>query len=164
MGNDVSTSKTWKILRYLLDPSTWKTTSLNQLRALLHKHSADTLLTNLEAKFFPPGPQQRHIDYDGEPNPTLDQDILISEAGRRVLSELGINTTRLQRPLHTAPTPDILKNAFKSDRYRVTCTRNTTVDDARFARRPSHGSTVKMPMQASQTRRHTPPTQRSPWQ
>ncbi|KAH9372924.1 hypothetical protein HPB48_016528 [Haemaphysalis longicornis] len=118
------------------------TTSLNQLRALLRKHSTDTLPTNLQAKFFPPGTQQRHIDYDGEPNLTLDEDILISES----------------------PYPDILKNAFKPDRYRVTCNRNTTVDDARLARRPSHGSTVKMLMPSSQTQLHTPPTQRSPWQ
>ncbi|KAH9371040.1 hypothetical protein HPB48_003986 [Haemaphysalis longicornis] len=34
-----------------------------------------------------------------------------------------------------SPYPDIFKNAFNSDRYRVTCTWNTTVDDARLARR-----------------------------
>lgn len=45
---------------------------------------------NPEAKFFPPGPQQCHIDYDGEPNPTLDQDILTSEV-RAALARLQKN-------------------------------------------------------------------------
>ncbi|KAH9378137.1 hypothetical protein HPB48_002349 [Haemaphysalis longicornis] len=93
-----------------------------------------------------------------------------------LLLELGIHNTsselveghllqQYQRLSLTkaSPYPDIFKNAFKSDRYSVTCIR-TTVDDARLARRPSHGSTVKMLMPSSQTRRHTPPTQRSPWQ
>nr|XP_050028077.1 uncharacterized protein LOC126523519 [Dermacentor andersoni] len=71
--------KTWNMLRHLLDESTTKGHQHNNLARILHKaiceHGEDEIKGRLNAKYLPTTPTERHPDYQGNENETLDRDI-----------------------------------------------------------------------------------------
>ncbi|XP_050042835.2 uncharacterized protein [Dermacentor andersoni] len=71
--------KTWNMLRHLLDESTTKGHQHNNLARILHKaiceHGEDEVKGRLNAKYLPTTPTERHPDYQGNENETLDRDI-----------------------------------------------------------------------------------------
>lgn len=68
--------KTWNMLRHLLDETKTKGHQHNNLARILHKaiceHGEDEIKRNLDAKYLPTTPTERHPDYQGNENETLD--------------------------------------------------------------------------------------------
>ncbi|XP_070378132.1 uncharacterized protein [Dermacentor albipictus] len=71
--------KTWNMLRHLLDETKTKGHQQNNLARILHKaiceHGEDEVKRRLDAKYLPTTPTERHPDYQGNENETLDRDI-----------------------------------------------------------------------------------------
>ncbi|KAM7314152.1 hypothetical protein ISCGN_003937 [Ixodes scapularis] len=90
----LSTSKTWKLLRYLINPASGKTESHHNLARVIHQFpgkGADLLLT-LKARYFPTQPSELLPPYTGSPNDLLDEDIHLHEVSA-ALQRLQRHTT-----------------------------------------------------------------------
>ncbi|KAM7315781.1 hypothetical protein ISCGN_005564 [Ixodes scapularis] len=84
----LSTSKTWKLLRYLINPASGKTESHHNLARVIHQFpgkGADLLLT-LKARYFPTQPSEPLPPYTGSPNDLLDEDIHLHEDAADVVN------------------------------------------------------------------------------
>ncbi|KAM7314956.1 uncharacterized protein ISCGN_004740 [Ixodes scapularis] len=81
MCDTLSTYKTWKLLRYLIDPAKSKTTSQHTMDKVIHQHVGDTrhLLATLKTRYLPTHPTEPLPPYSGSPNPLLDEDIHLHE-------------------------------------------------------------------------------------
>lgn len=81
MCDTLSTPKTWKLLRYLIDLAKSKTTSLHTMGKVIHQHAEETrhFLTTLKIRYLPTHPTEPLPPYSGSPNPLLDEAIHLHE-------------------------------------------------------------------------------------
>ncbi|KAM7285300.1 hypothetical protein ISCGN_032252 [Ixodes scapularis] len=81
MCGTLSTYKTWKLIRYLIDPAKSKTTSQHTMGKVIHQHVGDTrhLLATLKTRYLPTHPTEPLPPYSGSPNPLLDEEIHLHE-------------------------------------------------------------------------------------
>lgn len=95
LDGTLSTSKTWRILRAIIDPTQTKGANSKAVERLIHTFpgtEADLLKAVTEKCYGtgPPPPKTR-MEYTGNPNPTLDAPITLQEV-RAAMSEATRNT------------------------------------------------------------------------
>lgn len=96
LQGNLSTAKTWSLLRHLLDPTQSKAISQQTIQRILHNHpgSDDEILEELRARYigdFEPA-QGQPPTYSGSDNYDLDKPITITEV-QQALHALTRNTT-----------------------------------------------------------------------
>lgn len=81
MRGQLSLSRTWQLLRYLLEPATCKSAQREKLLRLAHQFqgSNDDLLQALQKTYIASHPSKVHPDYTGPETPTMDAPILEAE-------------------------------------------------------------------------------------
>lgn len=106
LNGQMSSKKTWHLLRHLIDPGTSKSSAQKQLQQLVHNYpgtDADLLdeLADRYVGLAPPNtPPQPLPPYNGDPNPALDADFTEAEMYAALLK---LRTT-------SAPGPDGVTN------------------------------------------------------
>lgn len=80
MDKNISSAKTWKILRQLIDPGKSKTEA-QQLKWIAHQYPGTTkdLLAEVTNRYLKPGHSGSQMEYTGINNPTLDNPITVGE-------------------------------------------------------------------------------------
>lgn len=77
----LSVSKTWKLLRALIDPNGTRTATQDRLNKLIHltEGSDEEVIKRLADKYLCTDPPEDQPDYEGEPNEELDRPITTEE-------------------------------------------------------------------------------------
>lgn len=98
----LSTSKTWRLLRYLIDPTKSKGESAKVMATVLHSFpgALSDFLRELTSRYVPTSSTPAFPNYTGQPNPNSDSDIQIFEV-KAALAKIRRNTT---------PGPDQITN------------------------------------------------------
>lgn len=94
LNGRLSTSRTWNLLRYLIEPTKSRGETSKAMQTILHQYpgSTEDLMKTLKTKYFPDTPKVLHPAYTGPPNPTLDQPITAAEV-RAALAKVRRNTS-----------------------------------------------------------------------
>ncbi|KAH7934460.1 hypothetical protein HPB52_025709 [Rhipicephalus sanguineus] len=85
LNGQMSSKRTWHLLRQLLDPCSSKLSAQKQLQRLLHRYPGTDaeLLDELALRYVslasPDAPPEKLPPYSGKPNPQLDEDITEAE-------------------------------------------------------------------------------------
>lgn len=105
LNGTLSTSKTWSILRALLNTTHTGTHTNNTIRTILHKEQMDDddLLRTLQQRYISTGPRPEYKDYPHKEETDLDTDITEAEV-RAALLGIRRNTSR-RHPLCTTTQP-----------------------------------------------------------
>ncbi|KAH7935351.1 hypothetical protein HPB52_006468 [Rhipicephalus sanguineus] len=88
LNGQMSSKRTWHLLRHLLDPCSSKLSAQKQLQRLLHRYLGTDaeLLDELALRYVsiasPDAPPEKLLPYSGKPNPKLDEDITKAESTR----------------------------------------------------------------------------------
>ncbi|KAH7971817.1 hypothetical protein HPB52_002977 [Rhipicephalus sanguineus] len=97
--------KTWNMLRHLLDETKTKGHQHNNLARILHRaiceNGEDEVKQRLDAKYLPTTSTERHPDYQGNENETLDRDIETRELCHPIKVYSGLGPTSLLRMAQT---------------------------------------------------------------
>lgn len=106
LNGQMSSKRTWHLLRQLLDPCSSKLSAQKQLQRLLHRYPGTDaeLLDELALRYVslasPDAPPEILPPYSGKPNPQLDEDI----------TEAEIYAAMLKLRTTSAPGPDGVSN------------------------------------------------------
>lgn len=94
LSGRLSTSKTWNLPRYLIDPTRSRTETCKTIETIMHKFqgSEQSLITALRDRYLPEVEEDHLPDYTGAPNLELDKAITTAEV-RAALLKLRRNTT-----------------------------------------------------------------------
>ncbi|KAH7950647.1 hypothetical protein HPB51_028317 [Rhipicephalus microplus] len=101
LNGQISSKKTWPLLRHLLDPYAPKSSAQKQLHWLIHCYPGTDakLLEELAHRYMnlakPNAPLERFPPYSGKPNPRLDEDVMEAAIYEAIL---GIRTTSTPGP------------------------------------------------------------------
>lgn len=96
----LSTGKTWRILRALINPDATKTMTQHKLQALMkeHENDPDKLIESIKDTYIPAPRQPQYAEYTGAPNKDIDEKFDMTEL-KRALSHCKGNK---------APGPDAI--------------------------------------------------------
>lgn len=102
MNGQLSTGRTWHLLRFLLDPDNNKKNNIQAITKLIHAYDGteEEFLKELEQKYITQAPPCNHPSYNGNANSTLDEEITEAEI-RAALQNLNTKS---------APGPDGITN------------------------------------------------------
>lgn len=94
LSGTLGASNTWRLLRYLIDPTKSKGETTKTMNIILHKFQGtkDDLLKALQQRYLPAFPPYGAPDYTGVPNQHLDRELEVAEV-RAALAKIRRNTT-----------------------------------------------------------------------
>ncbi|KAH9380467.1 hypothetical protein HPB48_008789 [Haemaphysalis longicornis] len=81
MDTEISSARTWRLLRHLLDPEKTKSEARQQLQKLVYKYEGPTkkLLTEVNDRYLSCAGVESLPKYAGSENPDLDSPITVAE-------------------------------------------------------------------------------------